>query len=67
MKPQAQQFAERWLAEHVIDQPSTPISASDLADRLVADGAKAGIAATDFDGDGIGIFEMVFSALERLE
>ena len=68
MTTRAMEFAGRWLKEHVHDAPKGPISASELADLLLADAAQAGIPADEVEGDLGTVFgsvlEMVYAALE---
>ena len=65
MRPRAARFADQWLFDNVDNGKAGPVSASDLADQLVAAGAKADIAPEEFEDDGDGVFEMVFAELER--
>ena len=65
MRPRAARFADQWLYDNVDNGKDGPVSASDLADQLVAAGANADIPAEEFEDDGDGVFEMVFAELER--
>ena len=65
MRPRAARFAEQWLFDNVDHGKGGPVSASELADQLVAAGAKADIPADEFEDNGDGVFEMVFAELER--
>ena len=65
MRPRAARFADQWLYDNVDNGKGGPVSASELADQLVAAGAKADIPAEEFEDDGDGVFEIVFAELER--
>ena len=65
MRPRAARFADQWLYDNVDNGKGGPVSASELADQVVAAGAKGGIPAEEFEDDGNGVFEMVFAELER--
>ena len=65
MRPTARRFTELWLNKHVDGAPAGPISASELADRVIAAAIKEGIPADELEDDTGGVFELVFAALEH--
>jgi hypothetical protein len=68
MTTRAITFADRWLKEHADEALDGPVSASELADRLIADAENEGIPADEMDAD-VGsrfgsVFELVYAAVE---
>jgi hypothetical protein len=65
MSTRAMKFMHQWLHDKVDEAPTAPLSASDLADQLIAEAGRAGIPVAELEEDAGSVVEMVFMAIDH--